>query len=42
MDGHNGFDWFWMSFMSVFWIAVLGVAVSIAVKLGQRHGHTRR
>ncbi|MEK6276120.1 MAG: hypothetical protein AABM30_12440 [Actinomycetota bacterium] len=44
MYWHDGFDWFWMSFMMVFWVAVLGVAVYIAVKLAQRDrdGKTHR
>jgi hypothetical protein len=28
----NGSDWFWMSFMMVFWIVVLGVVVYVAVR----------
>ena len=32
----NGWDWFWMSFMMVFWIVVLGVVVYAAVKLANR------
>jgi hypothetical protein len=32
----DGFDWFWMSFMMVFWIVALGAVVFIAVRLGQR------
>jgi hypothetical protein len=32
----DGSGWFWMTFMSVFWIVVLGAVVYIAVRLGQR------
>jgi choline-glycine betaine transporter len=35
----NGWDWVWMSFMMVFWIAVLGAVVYAAVRLGQRPPH---
>ncbi len=43
MYWHDGFDWVWMSFMMVFWVALLGVVVYIAVKLaqGDRHGKTK-
>jgi hypothetical protein len=32
--------WFWMSFMMIFWIVLLGAVVYIAVRLanGNRHG----
>jgi len=32
----DGWAWFWMTFVSVFWIVVLGAVVYIAVRLGQR------
>jgi heme/copper-type cytochrome/quinol oxidase subunit 2 len=32
----NGSGWFWMSFMIVFWIVVLGAVVYVAVRLAQR------
>ena len=32
----GGLDWVWMSFVMVLWIALLGVAVYIAVRLAQR------
>ena len=35
----NGWDWVWMSFMMVFWIAVLGAVIFAAVRLGQRPPH---
>ncbi len=31
----NGWGWF-LTFMTVFWIAVLGVVVYVAVRLAQR------
>ena len=32
----DGLDWLWMSFMMVFWVALIGVAVYVAVRLAQR------
>ncbi|MGZ8693456.1 MAG: hypothetical protein ACXWZT_12090 [Gaiellaceae bacterium] len=32
----NGWDWVWMSFMMILWIAVLGGVVYAAVRLAQR------
>jgi len=32
----GGWDWFWMAFMMLFWIAVLGAVVYAAVRLAQR------
>jgi hypothetical protein len=32
----SGWGWVWMSFMMAFWIALLGVVVYTAVRLGQR------
>lgn len=29
-------DWFWMTFMMVFWVVLLGAAVYVAVRLAQR------
>jgi hypothetical protein len=37
----NGWDWIWMTFMMVFWIAVLGGVVYLAVRLAQRPTHDR-
>lgn len=31
-----GWSWFWMSFMMIFWIVVLGAIVYVAVRLAQR------
>jgi hypothetical protein len=35
----DGWDWVWMSFMMVFWIAVLGAVVYAAVRLAQHPPH---
>ena len=35
-DWMSGWEWFWMSFMMVFWIVVLGGVVYAAVKLASR------
>lgn len=32
----DGWDWVWMSFMMVFWIAVLGAVIYLVVRLAQR------
>jgi hypothetical protein len=32
----DGFDWFWMSFMMVIWVVLLGAVVYAAVRLAQR------
>lgn len=32
----DGSDWFWMSFMMVFWVVAIGAVVYTAVRLGQR------
>jgi heme/copper-type cytochrome/quinol oxidase subunit 2 len=32
----DGWNWFWMSFMMVFWLVVLGAVVYVAVKLANR------
>ena len=32
----DGSDWVWMSFMMVLWIAVLGAAIYLVVRLAQR------
>ena len=34
----NGWGWFWMSFMMIFWLVFLGAVVVVyaAVRLGQR------
>ncbi|MGH3085502.1 MAG: hypothetical protein ACRDNP_15865 [Gaiellaceae bacterium] len=36
MHWMDGWDWFWMSFMMVFWAVVLGAVVYVAVKLATR------
>jgi hypothetical protein len=36
MHWMDGLDWAWMTFMMVFWLALLGVAVYVAVKLANR------
>lgn len=36
MHWMDGWDWFWMSFMMVFWVVVLGAVVYVAVKLATR------
>jgi CubicO group peptidase (beta-lactamase class C family) len=42
-ENTSGWDWLWGTFMMVFWVALLGVAVYIAVRLaqGDRHGKSR-
>src|SRR6266536_1133674 len=32
----DGGSWFWMSFMMVFWVVVLGAVVYVAIKLANR------
>ena len=32
----DGWGWFWMTFMTVFWVVVLGVVVHAAVRLANR------
>lgn len=32
----SGWGWFWMTFMMVFWVFVLGVVVYAGVRLAQR------
>jgi hypothetical protein len=32
----GGWGWFWMSFMMVFWIVLLGAVVYVGVKLANR------
>jgi uncharacterized membrane protein (DUF4010 family) len=32
----NGGDWFWMAFMMVWLVAVLGVVIYVAVRLANR------
>jgi hypothetical protein len=34
--------WFWMSFMMIFWIVVLGAVVYAAVRLANRDHHGER
>ena len=38
----NGWDWVWMTFMMLFWVVALGVAVYVAVKLANRPPTDRR
>lgn len=33
----DGWNWFWMSFVGIFWLVLLGAVVYVAVRLGQRH-----
>ena len=35
-DHMDGFDWVWMTLMPVVWIALIGVAVYVAVRLANR------
>ena len=42
MHWMNGWDWAWMTFMMVFWVALLGIAVYIAVTLATRPDRSRR
>lgn len=35
-ESMHDWGWFWMSFMMVFWIVLLGAIVYVAVRLGQR------
>lgn len=32
----SGWDWFWMAFVMLFWIAILG---AVAIRLAQRDRH---
>ena len=32
----DGWGWFWMTFMTVFWVVLLGAVVYVAVKLANR------
>ena len=32
----DSWDWFWMSFVMVVWIVVVGLVVYVAVRLGSR------
>ena len=36
MYWHDGWDWFWMTFVMGFWLVVLGAVVYVAVRLAQR------
>lgn len=42
MHWMDGWDWAWMTFMMVFWVALLGIAVYAAVRLGTRPPSDRR
>jgi hypothetical protein len=33
----NSLTWFWMTFMIIFWILVLGAVVYLAVRLAHQH-----
>jgi hypothetical protein len=35
----DGWDWLWMSFMSAFWLLLLGAVVYVAVRLATRPPH---
>ena len=35
----DGWDWLWMSFMTTFWLVLLGGVVYIAVRLAMRPPH---
>ncbi len=32
----TGWEWFWMSFMMVFWLVAIGAVVYVAVRLARR------
>jgi flagellar biogenesis protein FliO len=32
----DGWDWFWMSFMMIVWIVLVGLVVYVAVRLANR------
>jgi heme/copper-type cytochrome/quinol oxidase subunit 2 len=32
----DGWAWFWMTFLTVFWIVVLGGVIYVAVRMAQR------
>jgi hypothetical protein len=38
----DGYDWFWMIPMMFIWIAVLGGAIYLAVRLANEHSHRPR
>lgn len=38
----GGWAWFWMSFVTMLWVAVLGFVVYIAVRLGTGKGENKR
>lgn len=33
----DGWNWFWMPVVGVFWLVVIGAVVYIAVRLAQQH-----
>ncbi len=39
MYWHDGWAWFWMIPMMLFWIVVLGAVVYAAVRLANRDSH---
>ena len=36
MYRHDGWDWFWMTFMMGFWLVALGAVIYAAVRIAQR------
>ena len=38
----DGWGWFWMTFVTVFWVVVLGIVVYAAVRLAQRPPRERK
>jgi hypothetical protein len=42
MHWMDGWDWAWMTAMMIFWVALLGIAVYVAVKLATRRPPTDR
>ena len=32
----DGWEWLWMSFMTVFWVVLIGAVVFVAFRLAQR------
>ena len=37
----DGWGWFWMTFVTVFWVVILGVVVYVAARLAQQHERSR-
>lgn len=38
----GGWDWVWMTFMMIFWVALIGAAVFLGVRLAQRLPRERK